>query len=50
MTLKKVWKTVFLALFGGGSFLILTGSRKCTFSIVIFLEIVSLQANRSEED
>ncbi|KAM7449937.1 hypothetical protein ABFA07_002307 [Porites harrisoni] len=27
MTLKKVWKTVFLTLIGGGSFLILTGSR-----------------------
>ena len=43
MTLKKVWKTVFLStLFGGGSFLIFTGSRKYMFSIVIFLEIVSL--------
>ena len=36
MTLKKVWKTVFLTLFGGGSLLILTGSRKYIFSIVIF--------------
>ena len=31
MTLKKVWKTVFLTLIGGGSFLILTGSRKYMF-------------------
>lgn len=50
MTLKKVWKTVFLTLIGGGSFLILTGSRKYMFFIVIFLEIVSLRANRSEKD
>ena len=50
MTLKKVWKTVFLTLIGGGILLILTGNRKYMFFIVIFLEIVSLQANRSEKD
>ena len=50
MTLKKVWKTVFLTLIGGGSFLILAGSRKYMFFIVIFLEIVSLQTSRSEKD